>query len=99
MIDLGYQFQTGDRVVALKNHLDDNSLILAGDAGRVLHVWQRDRRVSVEWDKYVGGHDGWNDSGKQGYCWNVQLSDLAPEITDSGDFVCAAPGDMDALFS
>ncbi len=99
MSNLRYQFQTGDRVVALRNYLDDNSFILAGDAGRILHVWWGDQRASVEWDKCVGGHDGWCGTGKQGHCWNVNLSALAPEIPDGGDFVCAAPDDMDALFS
>lgn len=70
------ELKVGDRVrVVLANGSikTKRGKILNGATGTVKDT--RDERAGIEFDDYIGGHDGlWN--GKPGYCWYIPYERL-----------------------
>lgn len=63
-----------DMVIATVDHPSGNKVLTIGDRGRVLHIGQN--TVSVEWDRYIDGHRGYNEQGKNGHCWNTHIDNV-----------------------
>lgn len=57
------------RVRLIHDHPDGNQYLQRNDLGTVLAV--NESTIVVQWDKFCHGHDGINQLGKYGYCWNV----------------------------
>jgi hypothetical protein len=82
-------FEVGDEVLGKKNYENKK---LEGIRGRIVGV---DRYISVEWEKYIGGHEC-DGLAKQGHGWNVPKENLIAlaEIVKNG----ATPKDLEDRF-
>ena len=65
------ELQVGDKVkVVLRN-----SRIECGQLGKVLEVIQSGKMVSVEFQKFIQGHNS-HGLGKEGHCWCIRTECL-----------------------
>ena len=64
------EFKVGDRVKCIKGYFGKEAIV--GMVGTVVDVFYNG--ITVQFDKYIKGHNGANDKGeskgKDGYCWN-----------------------------
>lgn len=74
------EFSVGDRVVSVVDSPEDNHSIHVGSTGSVCRVGTR--RVAIEWDEYVGGHDCEGHCA-DGHGWWVNTEDI--ELDDGPD--------------
>ncbi|MGN0005312.1 MAG: hypothetical protein ACI37Z_05020 [Candidatus Gastranaerophilaceae bacterium] len=76
-------FNVGDKVVVVDKNIYSNEYSLFGKHGTVIFV---DYNVYVEFNEFIGGHDG-DGYGKQGYCWCLLPQWLAKTDIKIGDKV------------
>lgn len=74
-------YNVGDRVRCIVDFPDNNSNIVRGNTGTVVHC--EDGIVYVAWDNYVNGHDcdGYGNV-EFGYGWNVSFDEIELEVDD-----------------
>lgn len=86
------KFKFGDRVTVISlEQLDMSDNIHIGDTGTVVsdaYAFKitdgiTQSRYSVEFDRYIHGHDGYIGRGARGRCWNINEDNLAHVSTCS----------------
>jgi len=98
-----YEFQIGQRVVAIVDHPAMNKTITRGATGTVKAIAsESDLTIGVEWDNEVrGGHcleDKYlNQRCKKGHGWFVREWEVEPIHEDVDDSGVAADDDFWAL--
>ena len=100
---MGYEFQIGQRVVAVRDNPANSNSIMRGDTGTVMDLSPSSLlNVGVEWDEEVaGGHSLELTSGKpqckRGHGWYVHDYDIETISVDVDDSGVAADDDFWAL--
>ena len=73
---MGNIFEIGDRVITTKSY----EIYTEGKKGKIISVPDMDTHVKycVEFDEYLGGHDGltMDNKGKNGHCWYISSDHL-----------------------
>lgn len=71
------KLKVGDRVEAIVDHIERNSVLLKGDTGTVCKLYGSGGSygVGIEWDRPCGGH-GCDGHCEYGYGWNVNKKDI-----------------------